>query len=143
MSSIKEQGDLLYTLTHQTAQNGMFETWSSQKWKSDELLEVRTRRPVVFAQHTDRFIVEDDETKFLHRSRIRNVARIQIIFCKKINDQVRKRKNQTSKGATKDSDQHSVIWTTFMSSTLRASVFMRKNYSDNLHSSQNTEDLTI
>ena len=30
-----------------------------------------------------------------------------------------------------------------MSSTLRASVFMGKNYSDNLHSIKNTEDLTM
>ena len=35
-------------------------TWSSQEWKSDELMEVRTGRPVVTAQHTDRFIVEND-----------------------------------------------------------------------------------
>ena len=31
-------------------------TWSSQEWKSDELMEVRTGRPVLFAQHTDRFM---------------------------------------------------------------------------------------
>ena len=31
-------------------------TWSSQEWKSDELMEDRTGRPVVTAQHTDRFI---------------------------------------------------------------------------------------
>ena len=36
-------------------------TWSSQEWKSDELMEDRTVRPVVNAQHTDRFIVENDE----------------------------------------------------------------------------------
>ena len=35
-------------------------TWSSHEWKSDELMEDRTGRPVVFAQHTDRFIVEND-----------------------------------------------------------------------------------
>ena len=35
--------------------------WSSQEWKSDELMEDRTGRPVVFAQHTDRFIVDDDD----------------------------------------------------------------------------------
>ena len=35
-------------------------TWSSQEWQSDELMEVRTGRPVLFAQHTDRFIVEND-----------------------------------------------------------------------------------
>ena len=35
-------------------------TLSSQEWKSDELMEDRTGRPVVFAQHTDRFIIEND-----------------------------------------------------------------------------------
>ena len=35
-------------------------TWSSQEWKSDELMEDRTGRSV-FAQHTDRFIVENDK----------------------------------------------------------------------------------
>ena len=41
-------------------------TWSSQEWKSYELMEVRTGRPVyeqppgLFTQHTDRFIVDDD-----------------------------------------------------------------------------------
>ena len=34
--------------------------WSSQEWKSDELMEVRTERLVLFAQHTDRFVVDDD-----------------------------------------------------------------------------------
>ena len=36
-----------------------------------------------------------------------------------------------------------MIWGMFMSSTLQASVFMVKNYSDNLHSIKNTEDLTM
>ena len=41
--------------------------WSSQERKSDELVEVRTGGPVyeqpsgLFTQHTDRFIVDDDE----------------------------------------------------------------------------------
>ena len=41
--------------------------WSSQEWKSDEVMEVRPGRPVyerppsLFAQHTDRFIVDDDD----------------------------------------------------------------------------------
>ena len=43
------------------------EIWSSQEWKSDEVMEVRTGRlvneqpPSLFAQHTDRFIVDDDD----------------------------------------------------------------------------------
>ena len=64
-------------------------------------------------------------------------------FLHRVNDQVRKRQKQSSKDATKDSDKHSVIWGMFMSSTLQASVFMGKNYSDNWHSIKNTEDLTM
>ena len=64
-------------------------------------------------------------------------------FLHRVNDQVRKRQNQSSKDATKDSDKHSVIWGMFMSSTLQASVFMGKNCSDNLHSIKNTEDLAM
>ena len=46
--------------------------------------------------------------------------------------------------ATEDSEEHSVIWRMFISSTLQASVFMGKNYSDNLHSIKNTgKDLTM
>ena len=63
-------------------------------------------------------------------------------FLHRVNDQVRKRQYQSSKGATKDSDKHSVMWGMFMSATLQASVFMVKNYSDNWHSIKNTEDLT-
>ena len=40
------------------------QTWSSQEWKSDELMEDRTGRPVVFAQHTERFIVENDNMDY-------------------------------------------------------------------------------
>ena len=103
-------------------------TWSSQEWKPDELMEDRTGRPVVYAQHTDRFIVENDkmnsyteaESEMLLESRS---------FLHRVNDHVRKRQNQSSSDATKDSDKHSVMWGMFMSSTLQASVFMVKNYS--------------
>ena len=64
-------------------------------------------------------------------------------FLHRVNDQVRKRQNQSSKDATKDSDKHSVIWGMFMSRTLQASVFMVKNYSHNLHSIKNTGDLAV
>ena len=64
-------------------------------------------------------------------------------FLYRVNDRVRKMLDQSSKDATQDSEKHSVIWGMFMSSTLQASVFMGKNYSDNLHSIKITEDLTI
>ena len=39
MSSLKEQGDLFWTLTHQDTQSGIIDkNWSSQEWKSDELI---------------------------------------------------------------------------------------------------------
>ena len=69
------------------------EKWSSQEWKSDEMLEARTGRPVggqPFTQHTDKFVIDDDDMDsdtitesnlslksrlFLHRvkERLRNI----------------------------------------------------------------------
>ena len=43
------------------------EKWSSQEWKSDDMLEARTVRLVSeqpassFTQHTDRFVIDDDD----------------------------------------------------------------------------------
>ena len=40
------------------------EKWSSQEWKSGEMLEARTERPVgghPFTQHTDKFVIDDDD----------------------------------------------------------------------------------
>ena len=59
-------------------------------------------------------------------------------FLHRVNDRVRKIQDQSSKDATQDSNKHSLRWWMFMSSTLQASVFMGKNYSENLHSIKNT-----
>ena len=83
----------------------------------------RTGRPVVCSQRAHQFVIEDDETE----SELSSASRS---FLHRVNDQVRKRQRQSSIHATKDSDKHSVIWGMFMSSTLQASVFMGKNYSD-------------
>ena len=43
------------------------EKWSSQEWKSDEMLDARTERPVSespagsFTQHTDKFVIDDED----------------------------------------------------------------------------------
>ena len=84
-------------------------TWSSQEWKSDELMEDRTGRPVVTAQHTDRFIVENDKMNSYTEAES-EMSLESRSFLHMVNDQVRKRQNQSSKDATKDSDKHSVIW---------------------------------
>ena len=59
-------------------------------------------------------------------------------FLHRVNDRVRKILDQSSKDATQDSNKHSLIWGMFISSTLQASVFVGKEYSDNLHSITNT-----
>ena len=117
-------------------------TWSSQEWKSDELMDDRTGRPVVCSQQADRFIVENDETNSYTEAES-ELSLGSSSFLHRVNDQVQKRQKQSSKDAAKDSDKHSVLWGTFVSSTLRASVFMKKNYSNNWHSIKNTEDLTM
>ena len=148
-------------------------TWSSQEWNSDELMDDRTVKPVVCPQggaHTSQtrfsrehknFILEEEEN---HDGTGRLVVCPQrgaphfVIedgeaesdlsfgsrsFLHRVNDQVRKRQKQSSKDATEDSEEHSVIWRMFMSSTLQASVSMGKNYSDNWHSIKNSKDLTM
>ena len=115
------------------------ETWSSQEWESDEVMEIRTVRPVheqppgLFGQHTDRFIVDDGDmdSNTVAESELSLKSRS---FLRRVNDQVRKRQKQSSSDATQDSDKHSLIWRMFMSSTLEASVFMGKNFSEILRS---------
>ena len=48
--------------------------------------------------------------------------------------------DRSPEDAMQDIDKRSMIWEMFMSSTLEASVFMGKNYSDNLNSIKNTEE---
>ena len=59
-------------------------------------------------------------------------------FLHRDNDRVRKMLDQSSKDAIQDIDKRSMIWVMFMSSTVEASVFMGKNYSENLRSIKNT-----
>ena len=93
-------------------------------------------RPVVCSQGgAHQFVIEDDETE----SELSLGSRS---FLHRVNDQVRTRQKQSSIDATEDSEEHSVIWRMFMS-TLQASVFMVKNYSDTWHSIKNTKDLTM
>ena len=105
--------------------------WSSQVWKSVEMSGTSTGRPVF-----DKFVIDDDmdsdtgtESNFSLRSRS---------FLNSVNHRLRKMLNRSPEDAMQDIDKLSMIWRTFMSSTLEASVFMGKNYSDNLHSIKNT-----
>ena len=116
------------------------ESRSSQEWKSNELMDDRTVRPVVKAQHTDRFVIENDDTNFYAEAES-ELSLGSRLFLHRVNDQVWKRRKQSSE----DKRQ----WHTFcnvgmfMSSTLQASVFMEKSCADNRHSIKNTLDLTM
>ena len=89
-----------------------------------------------------KFVIDDDmdpntatESNLSLRSRS---------FLNRVNDRLRKMLNHLPEDARQDIDKRHMIWRMFMSSTLEASVFMGKNYSDNLHSIKNTgEDLTL
>ena len=78
-------------------------------------MEVRIVRPVteqplgLFTQHTDRFIVDDDDmdSDSVTESEMSLESRS---FLHKVNDRVRKFQDQSSKDATQDSNKHSLIW---------------------------------
>ena len=91
------------------------EKWSSQDRKSDELMEVRTVRlvyeqpPCLFAQHTDRFIVDDDD---MHSNTVAESDLLlkSLSFLHRVTDRVRKLLDRCSKDAMQDSNKHSLIW---------------------------------
>ena len=139
-----ERRDPLYAHTHQATQKGiliklgLLKSGNLMNWWDD-----RTERPTVCSQLTDQFVIENDETNSYTECRIRIVVRIQIILAqgawwsakeaKAILKRCNKRQRQTF------CDMENV----YIFKTLRASVFMGKNNSDNWHSIKNTEDLTM
>ena len=131
---------------HQTTQNGKFnDKWSSQELKSDEMLEARTERPVggqQFTQDTDKFVIDDDmDSDTVTESNLSLKSRS---FLNRVTDRLRKKLGHLPEDAMQDIEKRSMIWGMFMSSTLEASVFMGKNYSENLHCIKNTgKDLTL
>ena len=70
--------------------------WSSQEWKSDELMEDRTGRPAVSSQHTDQFTIENHETNSYAEaeSELSSGSRS---FLQRVHDQVQKRQKQPQK----------------------------------------------
>ena len=81
---------------------------------------VNEQPPGLFAQHTDRFLVDDDDmdSNTVAESDMSLKSRS---FLHRVNDRVRKMLDQSSKDATQDSN---ILWRMFMSSTLEASIFM-------------------
>ena len=131
MSSNQERRDLWWALVHQTTQNGYSRKSGLLKnWKSGE--NVGSRNGETCEWTTSRFIDDDDiDTNTATESDLSLKSRS---FLHRVNDRVQKVLDQSSKDAMQDSNKHSLVWWICMSSTLEASVFIGKNYSEILHS---------
>ena len=72
-------------------------------------MEDRTGRPVVFEQHTDIFMVENDnmdsDTEAESEMSLKSRS-----FLHKVNYQVRKKLDLPSNDAMQDSNKHSLMW---------------------------------
>ena len=116
---------VVYAYSPSCSEWNVDKTWSSQEWKSDELMDDKTDRPVVCSQRASqtRFsreyknvILEEEENHdrtgrpVVCSQRAHQFVRQSRSFLPRVDNQVRKRQKQSSKDATKDSDKHSVIW---------------------------------
>ena len=86
------------------------EKWSSQEWKSDEMLEARTWRPVSghpFTQHTDKFVIDDDDMDSDTAAEW-DLSLKSRWFQNRVNDRVRKMLDRSPEDAMQDIDK--VLW---------------------------------
>ena len=86
--------------------------WSSQEWKSDEILEARTFRPVggqQFTQEADKFVFDDDDMDS-DTATESNLSLKSRSFLHRVNDRLRKILDHSPKDAMQDIDKRSVIW---------------------------------
>ena len=101
------------------------------------MLGATTGRPV-----DDKFVIDDDDMDSDTATEW-NLSLKSRSFLNRVNDRLRKILDHSSKDALQDTYTRSMIWRMFMSSTLEASVFMGKNYSENLHSIKNTGKISL
>ena len=98
------------------------------------MLGARTGRPV-----DDKFVIDDDmDSDTITES---NLSLRSLSFLNRGNDRLRKMLNRSPEDSMQDIDKRSMIRGAFTSSTVEASVFMGKNYSDNFHSIKNVRDI--
>ena len=111
--------------------------WSSQEWKSGEMSKTSTGRPI-----NEKFVIDDDDMDS-DTDTESNLSLRSRSFLNRVNDRLRKMPNRSPEDAMQDIDKRSLIWGMFMSSTLEASVFMGKNYSENVDSINNSGEELI
>ena len=76
--------------------------WSSQVWKSGEMLGTSPGRP-----ENDKFVIDDDMDDTAAES---NLSLKYRSFLNKVNDRLRKILDQSSKDPMQDIDKSSMIW---------------------------------
>ena len=110
--------------------------WSSQVRKSGEMSKTSTGKVV-----SNNLVIDIDvDSATAAESNLSLKSRS---FLNGVNDRLRKMLNRFPEDPMQNIDKRSVIYRIFMSSTVEASVFMGKNYSDNLHSIKHrVENLT-
>ena len=108
--------------------------WSSQVGKSGEMSGTSAGRPV-----SNKLVIDIDmDSDTTTESDLSLKSRS---FLNRVKDRLQKMLNRSpEKIQCRDIDKRSMIWRMLMSSTLEASVFMGKDYSDTLDSIKNTED---
>ena len=113
MSSNQEQRPLMGAYSSSYSEWNADEKWSSQEWKSDEVMEVRTGRLVQpagsFTQHTDSFVIDDDDLDS-NTATESDLSLKSRSFLLRVNDRLRKILDYYSKDAMQDIDKHSLIW---------------------------------
>ena len=120
--------DPYWALAHQTSQNGTLTTKVFSR--------ARTGRPT-----DDKFVIDDDMDS--DTATESNPIPKSSSFLNRVNDRLRKKLNRSPEDSMQDIDKRSMIWRMFMSSTVEASVFMGKNYLENLHSIKNTWKISL
>ena len=111
--------------------------WSSQVRKLGAMSKTSMGRPV-----DDKLVIDDDMDS--DTAAESDLSLKSLSFLNRVNDRLRKMLNHSPEDSMQDIDKRFMIWGMFTSSTLEASVFMGKSYSDNLHSIKNTvEYLTL
>ena len=137
MCSKQLRGDPYWALAHHATQDGTLTT--SGLLKCGNLVKGReqsTGRP-----ENDKFVIDDD--MYSDTAAESNLSVKSRSFLNRVNDRLRKMLNRSPEYPMQDIDKRFMIWGMFMSSTLEASVFMGKNYSDNLHSIKNTGKISL
>ena len=80
--------------------------WSSQAWKSDEMLGTSTERPV-----DDKFVIDDDMDS--NTATESNLSLRSRSFLNRVNDRLRKMLDHLPEDAMQDIDKRSMIWDMF------------------------------